>query len=330
MVVRRVDASWSDPLDLRPKSRLGVVGLTEACRRGTVTVVNPLGSGILESPGMLPFLPQLARAILGETLKLESVPTHWCGNDSERSHVLAHFEQMVLRPTDRGRSVFPALLTREQQESWRERVSAEPFRWVGQEHTPFSEAPMAAPQGLAAGQVSMRLFSVAHGSGYVSMPGALGRVQDGDPSIGGRGRVSVAKDVWVRSGRTDPAARGEGRVWLYEGPVVQPDRPESTSSPRVLEDLYWLGPVRRADRGPHPAADRRAGAGGGFPVPSGASRCGVRAGAAVRGEHGVRDGRVPARLRPVAADPRTTARHHRDRHRGTVSGGAAGVGAVRS
>ena len=246
VVVRRVDASWSDPLDLRPKSRLGVVGLTEACRRGTVTVVNPLGSGILESPGMLPFLPQLARAILGEKLKLESVPTHWCGNDSERSHVLAHFEQMVLRPTDRGRSVFPALLTREQQQSWRERVKAEPFRWVGQEHTPFSEAPMAAPRGLAAGQVSMRLFSVAHGSGYVSMPGALGRVQDGDPSIGGRGRVSVAKDVWVRSGRTDPAARGEGRVWLYEGPVVQPDRPESTSSPRVLEDLYWLG--RYAER----------------------------------------------------------------------------------
>ena len=246
VVVRRVDASWSDPLDLRPNSRLGVVGLTEACRRGTVTVVNPLGSGILESPGMLPFLPQLARAILGESLKLESVPTHWCGNDSERSHVLAHFEQMVLRPTDRGRSVFPALLTREQQQSWRERVKAEPFRWVGQEHTPFSEAPMAAPTGLAAGQVSMRLFSVAHGSGYVSMPGALGRVQDGDPSIGGRGRVSVAKDVWVRSGRSDPAARGEGRVWLYEGPVVQPDRPESTSSPRVLEDLYWLG--RYAER----------------------------------------------------------------------------------
>ena len=246
VVVRRVDASWSDPLDLRPNSRLGVVGLTEACRRGTVTVVNPLGSGILESPGMLPFLPRLARAILGESLKLESVPTHWCGNDSERSHVLAHFEQMVLRPTDRGRSVFPALLTREQQDSWRERVSAEPFRWVGQEHTPFSEAPMAAPNGLAAGQVSMRLFSVAHGSGYVSMPGALGRVQDGDPSIGGRGRVSVAKDVWVRSGRADPAARGEGRVWLYEGPVVQPDRPESTSSPRVLEDLYWLG--RYAER----------------------------------------------------------------------------------
>ena len=245
VVVRRVDASWSDPLDLRPNSRLGVVGLTEACRRGTVTVVNTLGSGVLENPGLLPFLPRLARSVLGETLKLESVPTFWCGIDSEKSHVLAYFDQMVLRPTDRGRSVFAGLLSGAEQQQWRERIAAEPFRWVGQQVAPFSEAPMATPDKLSAGQVSMRLFSVAHGSGYVPMPGALGRVQDGDPSIGDR-RISVAKDVWVRSARTDRAARGEGRVWLYEGPVVQPDRPESTSSPRVLEDLFWLG--RYAER----------------------------------------------------------------------------------
>ena len=54
VVVRRVDAYWSDPLDLKPASRLGVVGLAEACRRGTVTVVNTLGSGVLESPGLAP------------------------------------------------------------------------------------------------------------------------------------------------------------------------------------------------------------------------------------------------------------------------------------
>ena len=247
VVVRRVDASWSDPLDLRPKSRLGVVGLTEACRRGTVTVVNPLGSGILESPGMLPFLPQLARAILGETLKLESVPTHWCGNDSERSHVLAHFEQMVLRPTDRGRSVFPALLTREQQDAWRARVRPSPFRWVGQEHAPFSEAPMATPDGLAAGQVQ---HAAVLGGARLGLLCRCRARWAGCRTATRRSAAGVGS-AWprtsgCRSGRTDPAARGEGRVWLYEGPVVQPDRPESTSSPRVLEDLFWLG--RYAER----------------------------------------------------------------------------------
>jgi uncharacterized alpha-E superfamily protein len=246
VVVRRVDAFWSDPLDLKPGSRLGVVGLAEACRRGTVTVVNTLGSGVLENPGLAPFLPRLARAVLGETVKLPSVPTFWCGDDAERSHVLDGLEHMVLRPTVRGKSYFPALMSRAEKDEWRLRLAAEPTKWVGQQVAPFSEAPMATPNGLVAGQVSMRLFTVSHGSGYVAMPGALGRVQDSDPNNAGRGRSSVAKDVWVRSGRADPVDRREGRVWLYEGPLVQPDRPESTSSPRVLEDMFWLG--RYAER----------------------------------------------------------------------------------
>lgn len=66
VVLRRVDAEYADPLDLRADSRLGVVGLVEALHRGTVTVVNTLGSGILESPGLLRFLPQLAERLLGK------------------------------------------------------------------------------------------------------------------------------------------------------------------------------------------------------------------------------------------------------------------------
>lgn len=243
VVVRRVDANWSDPLDLKPGSRLGVVGLAEACRRGTVTVVNTLGSGVLESPGLSHFLPGIAKAVLGESVKLPSVPTFWCGNESERSHVTANLDHMVLRPTGHGKSAFPAMMSRAEQDEWRLRLAAEPTRWVGQELAPFSEAPMAAPHGLVAGQVSMRLFTVAQGSGYVAMPGSLGRVQGSELTSAGRGRSSVAKDVWIRSGRKDQVDR---RVWLYEGPPVQPEPAESTSSPRVLEDMFWLG--RYAER----------------------------------------------------------------------------------
>ncbi len=246
VVVRRVDAAWSDPLDLRPDSRLGVVGLAEACRRGTVSVVNTLGSGILENPGLIPFLPGLARAVLGEGLKIESVPTFWCGDDRGRRHVLANLDRMVLRSTVRARSEFPAMMSRGELDTWRARIEAEPAQWVGQEVAPFSEAPMATPAGLTAGQVSLRLFTVAHGSGYVAMPGSLGRVQNGELTSAGRGRTSVAKDVWVRSARADAPERREGRVWLYEGPLVAPEPIESTASPRVLEDMFWLG--RYAER----------------------------------------------------------------------------------
>ena len=93
VVLRRVDADYTDPLDLRADSRLGVVGLVEAQRRGTVTVVNTLGSGILESPGLLRFLPELAALLLDEKPQLNTPPVYWGGIDVERSHLLAHLDR---------------------------------------------------------------------------------------------------------------------------------------------------------------------------------------------------------------------------------------------
>ncbi|MET3806438.1 putative circularly permuted ATP-grasp superfamily protein/putative alpha-E superfamily protein [Nakamurella sp. UYEF19] len=255
VVLRRVDAAWSDPLDLRPDSQLGVVGLTEVCRRGTVTVVNSLGSGVLENPGLLPYLPALARELLGEDLKLPSVPTFWCGRPAGLSHVLAHLDEMVLRPTGPGSSVVPAMLGSADRATWRLRLAAEPTRWVGQQQAAFSEAPAVGPRGLSAQRVGMRLFTVAHQSGYVAMPGGLGRIV-GDSGVSGFPPAaeiiptgpSVAKDLWVRSLRVEPSSSVEpvGVSDQDSGPLVQPVEMAAAASPRVLEDLFWLG--RYAER----------------------------------------------------------------------------------
>ena len=246
VVVRRVDAAWSDPLDLRPDSQLGVVGLTEAARRGSVTVVNSLGSGVLENPGLLPYLPAVADLLLAEELTLPSVPTFWCGRPESRSHVLAHLDDMVLRPIASGTPVVPALMSAQEKESWRARVTAEPTKWVGQHRAAFFEAPMVSGDDLTSGVAGMRLFTVAHQSGYVAMAGGLGRIV-GQTSGGNVPEgPSIAKDVWVRSVRAESSAIG-GRVrMLDDGPLVAPVGMAAAASPRVLEDLFWLG--RYAER----------------------------------------------------------------------------------
>ena len=249
VLVRRVDAAWSDPLDLRPESQLGVVALNEACRRGTVSVVNPLGSGVVENPALLPFLPRLCRELLGEELKLPIVPTFWCGDRSARAQVLADLDDLVLKPLDGGPSIIPSLLDDAGKAELRARLRAEPQVWVGQQPAPFPDAPTVSGPDVVARRVGFRSFLVAHESGYVVMPGGLGRVvRDSFSSarLSDRARsiLVASKDVWVSRLRVDRVVTSTARL-DDSAPLVEPVG-MAAASPRVLEDLFWLG--RYAER----------------------------------------------------------------------------------
>ena len=66
VILRRVSAALSDPLELRGDSGVGVPGMIEAARNGMVTVVNPVGSGVLDNPALLAHLDAVSTALLGE------------------------------------------------------------------------------------------------------------------------------------------------------------------------------------------------------------------------------------------------------------------------
>ena len=85
----------------------------EAQRRGTVTVVNTLGSGILESPGLLRFLPELAERLLGEAPLLHTAPVYWGGIASERSHLLANLSSLLIKSTVGGKTLVGPTLSSE-------------------------------------------------------------------------------------------------------------------------------------------------------------------------------------------------------------------------
>ncbi|MEU0542515.1 circularly permuted type 2 ATP-grasp protein [Nocardia sp. NPDC005978] len=239
VVLRRVDAEFSDPLDLRPDSRLGVVGLVEVLRRGAVTVVNTLGSGVLETPALAAFLPRLSRMLLDQDLKLPSVETYWGGDDLQRSYLIGNLHRLILRSTRDGTTVFGALLTREQRARWRARIEAEGWKWVGQEPARFSLAPAVAGGGtLAASPVEMRLFSLAGRVGYRVMAGGLGQLHQRTGPDGMVGEAA-AKDIWVRATPTPVPAVEVAEEREHRTPAVA--ALEVVSSPRVLSDLFWLG-----------------------------------------------------------------------------------------
>jgi uncharacterized alpha-E superfamily protein len=241
VVLRRVDADYADPLDLRPDSRLGVVGLVEAQRRGAVTVVNGLGSGILESPGLRRFLPQLAELLIGETPQLGSPASYWGGFDNERSHLLARLSTLVVSSTVGPDTFIGPALSAGQRSELAARIEAQPWQWVGEELPQFSSAPTGhLPGGLNAANVGMRLFTVSQRSGYTAMVGGLGYVLAPGPKAYTLKSV-VAKDIWVRS----PAIATTDQTATIPS-VKLPSGTQFISSPRVLSDLFWIG--RYAER----------------------------------------------------------------------------------
>ena len=180
MILRRTDAWFCDPLELRPDSKLGVPGLVEAARLGGVSIVNTLGSGVLENPGLLPFLPRLAEHLLGEPLLLPSVPTWWCGDEESRRHVLANLERLVIKP-DR-----PARPARRRCSPGSSATSAGTTCGAGSKRDPptgSARRPSSWPRRRRSprpvsrpGQAVLRAFAVARQDSYAAMPGGLTRV----------------------------------------------------------------------------------------------------------------------------------------------------------
>jgi len=253
VILRRVDSYWCDPLELRPGSRLGVAGLAECVRQGTVSVINPLGSGLLENPALMPLLPELCRRLLGEDLKLASVDTWWCGDDASRHHVITHLDDLVVRPVNRGggRSVRGSALAAAQKQRLIDRIRATPHRFVGQEVLALSAAPTSDHDRLVRRSVVLRSFTVRSGDSYATMSGGLGRVTaDGDETRGVLVTApdgGLSKDVWVVSPTPIEQRRATQRLRQIGEPILAHASPPSAAMvPRVLSDLYWFG--RYAER----------------------------------------------------------------------------------
>ncbi len=236
VILRRVDAEWCDPLELRSDSRLGVAGLTEAVRRGRVRLVNGLGAGVLENPALLPFMPLACELLLGEQLRLPSVTTAWCGDPDARASVLARVADgdpgLMVRPIDQPRASMAGLDAAELSA----RILAEPHRFVGQDLLPLSRVPVWDKEARAdARPVVLRAFTLRYRSAYRPLVGGLASVRE-DPH-----GAPTTKDVWVLKADESDADQG-----LPDIAPIDLARTVPSLGPRALADMFWAG--RYAER----------------------------------------------------------------------------------
>lgn len=242
VILRRVDDTFCDPLELRGDSFLGVAGLIQAARDGNVTIANALGASLLESPAFLAFLPSLCKTILGEELILPSVATWWCGQAQEQRYVLEHLNEIVVKPAFGPVSQLPFFgrqLTKGGKEKLLAEINRTPFAFVGQEQVSFSTAPAWINGALEARGVVLRCYTTTTGDGgYCVMSGGLTRVSGkaADPVLSMQSGGG-SKDTWVLS--DDPVAP----ITLLT-PSGQPAtivRVGTELPSRVADNLFWLG-----------------------------------------------------------------------------------------
>ncbi len=239
VIVRRVDDVFCDPLEFRSDSHLGVVGLMESIRQNKVMVVNPLGSRILENPGLMAFLPRLCKELLGQDLVLPSVATWWCGQEKEMQYVLDNLPFLIIRQiyrTNENRSVYGSYLSKVELDELANKIKANPHLYVGQEMVNFSTTPSFINDKLEARNAVFRsyvIFDQEKGS-YFVMPGGLSRSSaERGVFIVSNQAGGISKDTWVL---------GQTKKAISEiKPNVLVTRVDNILPSRTGENLFWLG-----------------------------------------------------------------------------------------
>lgn len=241
---RRLDAGWTDPLELIEGSQLGTPGLVGAVRDGSVTIINALGSGVVEARAMLAFMPRLAERLTGSPLLLPNTATWWCGDATASAHVRNNLAALRI-----GAALGAGLAGEADEDAFDVTALANPAQaasLVGQEAVTLSTTPVLDGGRLVPRPMTLRVFLARTDRGWQVMPGGFARIgREEDTQAVAIRRGSAVADVWVRAGEgpvaTETLLAGEG------APLRR--RPTGMLPARAADNLYWMGRyVERAEQ----------------------------------------------------------------------------------
>lgn len=202
VVYRRIDDDFLDPVHLRADSILGIPGIVNCARAGTVAIANAIGNGVADDKAVYPYVPAIIRYYLGEEPILPNVDTYDLSDPDQRAYVLDRVASMVIKPSDASGGyglLMGPTATAEQIEATTAEISANPRGWIAQPVVRFSTCPTVMEDGsLAARHVDLRPFAVNDGRTITVLPGGLSRVALPEGSlVVNSSQGGGSKDTWV-------------------------------------------------------------------------------------------------------------------------------------
>ncbi len=173
VIYRRIDDDFLDPVAFRPDSLLGVPGLVETYRNGTVALANAPGNGVADDKVVYAYVPDMIKYYLGEDPILSNVPTYLCFRDADRQHTLANLDKLVVKCANEaggyGMLVGPHS-TKAQQDEFADRINANPRNYIAQPTLALSRVPTLVDDKLEGRHVDLRPY-ILYGKDINVLPG---------------------------------------------------------------------------------------------------------------------------------------------------------------
>ena len=131
---------------------------------------------------------------------LPNVPSYLCYREQEREYVLAHLEELVVKPANEsggyGMLIGPKS-TRAEREKFKKLIEADPRNYMAQPVITLSTAPTLTDDGLEPRHLDLRPFILSRDEPYVTT-GGLTRVALVKGSlVVNSSQGGGSKDTWV-------------------------------------------------------------------------------------------------------------------------------------
>lgn len=207
VIYRRIDDDFLDPKVFRSDSMLGVPGLVEAYRKGNVSLANAIGTGVADDKVVYYYVPAMIKFYLGEEAILPNVETYLSAVESDRKFILENLDKLVVKSANEsggyGMLMGPSA-TREERETFRDLIVADPRNFVAQPVVSLSRSPTWCDGRLEGRHVDLRPF-VLCGEEVRIIPGGLTRVAMRRGSlVVNSSQGGGSKDTWVLDGGGSP------------------------------------------------------------------------------------------------------------------------------
>jgi uncharacterized circularly permuted ATP-grasp superfamily protein len=202
VIYRRIDDDFLDPECFRADSMLGVRGLMECYRQGSIAIANAPGTGVADDKLIYAYVPEMIRYYLQQEPIIENVTTYLCSRPNDLTYVLEHLPSLVVKAVSEaggyGMLIGPHASAQECAE-FRERIKADPRNYIAQPTLQLSTVPSLSNGELYPCHVDLRPYILRGRQSWVT-PGGLTRVALKRGSlVVNSSQGGGSKDTWVVS-----------------------------------------------------------------------------------------------------------------------------------